>query len=96
MFWIVALAAAAVIGSIARHTWQDHRDAELQRRDALDDIAQPRSGRKQRALPGGERLRLGPSPETERPLDPGQDRPAAAPRPVDSRTQTPQQGARAL
>ena len=96
MFWIAALAAVALIGSIARHAWQDHRDAELQRRDALDDIARPRSGRKQRTLATGERLRLGAGSESEPSRDAGHARSAAAPRPVDSRTQTPPHGARML
>jgi hypothetical protein len=89
MFWIAALAAAAIIGSIARNAWQDHRDAELQRRDALDDISGPRGGRTQRTLATGERLRLGAAGEAVQ-------RPVAAPRPMDARTQTPPHGARML
>lgn len=77
MLWIVALAAAAVVGSIARHAWQDHRDAELQRRDALDDVARPRTWRKQRALPTGERLRLSAGSDSERSSEVGNERPAA-------------------
>ena len=96
MFWIAALAAVALIGSIARHAWQDHRDAELQRRDALDDIARPRGGRKQRTLATGERLRLGSGSESEQARDVGHDRPATAPRPVDARAHTPPHGARML
>jgi hypothetical protein len=96
MFWLAALAAAAIIGSIARNAWQDHRDAELQRRDALDDIARPRSWRKQRSLSTGERLRLGAGSEGERVSEAPVQRPVAAPRPMDARTQTPPHGARML
>jgi len=38
MFWIVALAAVAIAASVIRHAMQDHRDAEVQRREALEDI----------------------------------------------------------
>ena len=38
MFWIVALAAFAIAATVVRHAVQDHRDAELQRQDALADI----------------------------------------------------------
>ena len=94
MFWIAAIAAVALIGSIARNAWQDHRDAELQRRDALDDIAQPRSWRKQRALPSAERLRLGSGSEAERTPDVAAERPVIAP--PDARRHTPPHGARML
>ena len=96
MFWIAAVAAVALISSIARHAWQDHRDAELQRRDALDDIGRPRSWRKQRTLATGERLLLGSGSESEQSRDVEPDRTAAPPPSPDSRTQTPQQGARML
>jgi hypothetical protein len=58
MFWIVTLAAAAVVASIARHAIQDHRDAEQQRRDALDEIdGRPRAARALLASPEKERAR---------------------------------------
>ena len=58
MFWIVTLAAAAVVASIARHAMQDHRDAEQQRRDALDEIdSRPRASRALLASPEKERAR---------------------------------------
>jgi len=45
MFWIVALAAVAIAASVVRHAMQDHRDAEIQRREALEDLAHPRTPR---------------------------------------------------
>ena len=38
MFWIVALATIIIAVTVVRHAMQDHRDAEVQRRDALADI----------------------------------------------------------
>ena len=94
MFWIAALAAVALIGSIARHAWQDHHDAELQRRDALDDISRP-SGRKQRSISGTAQRLLPATADAERGREPGHDRPVPT-RPVDARAQTPPHGARML
>jgi len=96
MFWIAALAAAAIIGSIARTAWQDHRDAELQRSDALEDAARPRGWRKQQSLPSAERLRLGAGSGAEGLSDVVSRPPVAAPRPVDDPTQTRRHDARIL
>ena len=96
MFWIAALAAAAIIGSIARIAWQDHRDAELQRSDALDDVAKPRSWRKQRALPSAERLRLSAGSQVEGLSDVAIQPPVAAPRPADDPTHARRHDARML
>ena len=42
MLWIVALATVAIAATLVRHAVQDHRDAEVQRRDALADIERHR------------------------------------------------------
>ena len=86
MFWIVALAAAAVVASIARHALQDHRDAELQRREALEEIG--RSPRAPRALLGAPERELGR--EVGREATPGSVPPVAPP--ADAGTHTPPHG----
>ena len=53
MIWIVLLtaASAAVVANLARHAIQDHRDAELQRREALEDLTRLREPRRALSAP---------------------------------------------
>ena len=53
MIWIALLsvAAAAVVANLARHAIQDHRDAELQRREALEDLTRLREPRRALSAP---------------------------------------------
>ena len=57
MFWIVALAAVAIAASVIRHAVQDHRDAEIQRREALEDLAHARAPRPAAPVSDRERTR---------------------------------------
>ena len=59
MLWIVVLtaAAAALVANIARHAIQDHRDAELQRREALEDLTRLREPRRALSAPAAAAVR---------------------------------------